>query len=111
MLPRLTNLLARLALAGALASGAALAQDAGKPQYGGQLIYAQSGEKFTLFMGRSTDQSGQDVWLHACETLVELSPQNEIKPLLAIVRHILVRRFRFIRLPLTAVLITVNVLP
>ena len=82
MLPRLTALLAPLALAGLLAPAAACAQEA-KPQYGGQLIYAQSGEKFTLFMGRSTDQSGQDVWLHACETLVEMDSKNEIKPLLA----------------------------
>jgi peptide/nickel transport system substrate-binding protein len=83
MLPRLTNLLGSLAVTGLLAGSAAFAQEASKPQYGGQLIYAQSGEKFTLFMGRSTDQSGQDVWLHACETLVDLNPQNEIKPLLA----------------------------
>lgn len=83
MLPRLTNLLGSLAVASLLVPGAAFAQDAGKPQYGGQLIYAQSGEKFTLFMGRSTDQSGQDVWLHACETLVEMNGKNEIKPLLA----------------------------
>src|SRR4051794_21287316 len=83
MLPRLTGLLGSLAVAGLLAASSAFAQESSKPQYGGQLIYAQSGEKFTLFMGRSTDQSGQDVWLHACETLVDLSPQNEIKPLLA----------------------------
>lgn len=75
-------LLRPLALLGAMASGAAMAQDS-TPQYGGQLIYAQSGEQFTLFMGRNTNQSGQDVWLHACETLVDMNEKNEIKPLLA----------------------------
>ena len=82
MMSTWTTLLRPLALAGVLASGAATAQTAA-PQYGGQLIYAQSGEKFTLFMGRNTDQSAQDVWLNACETLVDMNAKNEITPLLA----------------------------
>lgn len=82
MFSKLISLLRPVTLLGTLASGMAMAQDAA-PQYGGQLIYAQSGEKFTLFMGRNTDQSAQDVWLHACETLVDMNEKNEIMPLLA----------------------------
>ena len=60
----------------------ASAQDA-EPQYGGQLIYAQSGEKFSLFPGRNTDNGAQDVWLNACENLVELDEESNIVPVLA----------------------------
>lgn len=65
-----------------LAMGPASAQDM-KPQYGGQLIYAQSGEKFSLFPGRNTDNGAQDVWLNACENLVELDEDSNIVPVLA----------------------------
>lgn len=82
MFSKLIGLLRPVALLGILTSSMAMAQDT-TPQYGGQLIYAQSGEKFTLFMGRNTDQSAQDVWLHACETLVDMNEKNEITPLLA----------------------------
>jgi peptide/nickel transport system substrate-binding protein len=68
--------------AGLLAGGIALAQDA-KPQYGGELIYAQAGEQFSLFMGRNLDSGAQDVWLYACENLVEMNEQNEVTPHLA----------------------------
>lgn len=79
--------LGRVVMAAVLASSACfamplLAQGA-KPQYGGQLIYAQSGEKFTLFMGRNTDSGAQDVWLNACENLVELNDNSAIVPALA----------------------------
>ncbi len=54
-----------------------------KPQYGGEMIYAQGGAKFTLFPGRNTDVGAQDVWLYAYENLVELNEKNEIIPWLA----------------------------
>jgi ABC-type transport system substrate-binding protein len=82
MFRTLNALLCSFAVLVALASGMAFAQQTA-PQYGGQLVYAQSGEKFTLFMGRNTDQSAQDVWLNACETLVDMNEKNEIMPLLA----------------------------
>ena len=82
MFRTLNALLCSFAVLVALASGMAFAQQSA-PQYGGQLVYAQSGEKFTLFMGRNTDQSAQDVWLNACETLVDMNEKNEIMPLLA----------------------------
>jgi ABC-type transport system substrate-binding protein len=82
MTSKRTSLLIPAVLSGVLLSGMAFAQQA-NPQYGGQLVYAQSGEKFTLFMGRNTDQSAQDVWLNACETLVDMNEKNEITPLLA----------------------------
>ncbi|HEV7258659.1 MAG TPA: ABC transporter substrate-binding protein [Bosea sp. (in: a-proteobacteria)] len=81
MRSRVFTLAAAAALSGLAFASPASSQ--GQPQYGGQLIYAQSGEKFTLFMGRNTDQSAQDVWLHACETLVDMDEKNDIKPLLA----------------------------
>ena len=59
-----------------------LAQDA-KPQYGGEMIYAQAGEQFSLFPGRNLDSGAQDVWLYACENLVELNEKTEIVPVLA----------------------------
>src|SRR5262245_61320396 len=64
------------------AAGAAPAQEP-KPQYGGTMIYAQAGEQFSLFPGRNLDSGAQDVWLYACENLVELNEQNEIVPVLA----------------------------
>jgi ABC-type transport system substrate-binding protein len=66
-------------MAAATIAAAAEAQ----PQYGGEMIYAQGGEKFTLFPGRNTDSGAQDVWLYACENLVELNENNEIIPWLA----------------------------
>ena len=72
---------AALIASGLLVCSAA-AQD-NKPQYGGQLVYAQSGEKFSLFMGRNTDNGAQDVWLNACENLVELNETSDIVPVLA----------------------------
>lgn len=65
-----------------LASGLALAQSA-TPQYGGELVYAQAGEQFSLFPGRNLDSGAQDVWLYACENLVEMNEDSSISPLLA----------------------------
>lgn len=53
------------------------------PQYGGELIYAQSGEKFSLFPGRNTDNGAQDIWLNACENLFEINEESELVPVLA----------------------------
>lgn len=53
------------------------------PQYGGELIYAQSGEKFSLFPGRNTDNGAQDIWLNACENLFEINEDSELVPVLA----------------------------
>jgi peptide/nickel transport system substrate-binding protein len=66
----------------ALAATAALAADP-EPQYGGELIYAQAGEQFSLFPGRNLDSGAQDVWLYACEGLVELDEEAQIVPWLA----------------------------
>ena len=65
-----------------LAGGMAFAQDA-KPQYGGEMVYAQAGEQFSLFPGRNLDSGAQDVWLYACENLVEMNEDGSISPLLA----------------------------
>ena len=73
---------AMVMILGICSVGIALAADA-KPQYGGEMIYAQGGAKFTLFPGRNTDSGAQDVWLYAYENLVELNEQNEIIPWLA----------------------------
>ncbi|MBI3706140.1 MAG: ABC transporter substrate-binding protein [Proteobacteria bacterium] len=78
----------RIASAGAAAllscalAASAQAQDA-KPQYGGELIYAQAGEQFSLFPGRNLDSGAQDVWLYACENLVEMNEDSAIVPWLA----------------------------
>jgi peptide/nickel transport system substrate-binding protein len=61
---------------------AALAADP-EAQYGGEMIYAQAGEQFSLFPGRNLDSGAQDVWLYACEGLVELNEEAEIVPWLA----------------------------
>jgi len=66
----------------ALAATATLAADP-EPQYGGELIYAQAGEQFSLFPGRNLDSGAQDVWLYACEGLVELDEEAQIVPWLA----------------------------
>ncbi len=82
---KIHQIFASAAVASVLALGAVngtLAADP-EPQYGGQMIYAQAGEKFTLFMGRNTDSGAYDVWLYACENLVELTEENEIIPWLA----------------------------
>jgi len=72
-----------LASAGAiLPLTAALAADP-EPQYGGEMIYAQPGEQFSLFPGRNLDSGAQDVWLYACEGLVELDEEGQIVPWLA----------------------------
>jgi ABC-type transport system substrate-binding protein len=68
--------------AGLLVGGVALAQDS-KPQYGGELIYAQAGEQFSLFPGRNLDSGAQDVWLYACENLVEMNEDSAVVPHLA----------------------------
>lgn len=75
-------LLALSMVAATVTSVQIYAQDA-TPQYGGQLIYAQAGAKFSLFPGRNTDASAQDVWLNACENLVNLDKENNIVPALA----------------------------
>ena len=61
---KFNQIFASAAVASVLALGAVngtLAADP-EPQYGGQMIYAQAGEKFTLFMGRNTDSGAYDVW-------------------------------------------------
>ncbi len=68
--------------ASALSTGSARSQDL-KPQYGGELIYAQAGEQFSLFPGRNLDSGAQDVWLNACENLVEMNEDSNIVPWLA----------------------------
>jgi ABC-type transport system substrate-binding protein len=73
---------AGLALAATLAAAPLAAQDM-KPQYGGELIYAQSGEKFSLFPGRNTDNGAQDIWLNACENLFEIDEESNLVPVLA----------------------------
>jgi len=65
-----------------LTATVAIAQDA-KPQMGGELIYAQAGEQFSLFPGRNLDSGAQDVWLYACENLVEMKEDGTIAPWLA----------------------------
>ena len=53
-----------------------------KPQYGGELVLTGQLDK-TMFPGRNTDAQGMDVYLNSCETLVELTAEREIRPLLA----------------------------
>jgi peptide/nickel transport system substrate-binding protein len=53
-----------------------------KPQYGGELVLTGQLDK-TMFPGRNTDAQGMDVYLNSCETLVELTADREIRPLLA----------------------------
>ena len=53
-----------------------------KPQYGGQLIYAQSGEEFSLFLGRNLD-SGAGCLAVCLRDAGRMSPMNEINPRLA----------------------------
>lgn len=55
----------------------------GEPQYGGELIYALSGETYSLFPGRQPGSNAQDAWLYALEGLVEINEDNEIIPWLA----------------------------
>ncbi len=52
-----------------------------EPQYGGELIYALSGETYSLFPGRQPGSDAQDAWLYALEGLVEINEENEIIPL------------------------------
>jgi len=63
-------------------AASAPAQDI-KPQMGGELIYAQAGEQFSLFPGRNLDSGAQDVWLYACENLVEMKEDGSVAPWLA----------------------------
>jgi len=56
---------------------------ASEPQYGGELIYALSGETYSLFPGRQPGSNAQDAWLYALEGLVEINESNEIVPWLA----------------------------
>ena len=53
------------------------------PSYGGELIYALSGETYSLFPGRQPGSNAQDAWLYALEGLVEIDEDNEIRPWLA----------------------------
>ena len=53
-----------------------------KPQYGGELVLTGQLDK-TMFPGRNTDAQGMDVYLNSCETLVELTAEREIRPMLA----------------------------
>lgn len=63
-------------------SAAVTASDS-EPQYGGELIYALSGETYSLFPGRQPGSNAQDAWLYALEGLVEINEDNEIVPWLA----------------------------
>lgn len=54
-----------------------------EPYYGGELIYAISGETYSLFPGRQPGSNAQDAWLYALEGLVEINEDNEILPWLA----------------------------
>ena len=54
-----------------------------EPQYGGELIYALSGETYSLFPGRQPGSDAQGAWLYALEGLVEINEENEIIPWLA----------------------------
>ena len=54
-----------------------------EPQYGGELIYALSGETYSLFPGRQPGSDAQDAWLYALEGLVEINEEHEIIPWLA----------------------------
>ena len=64
-----------------LAAVSARAEDA-KPQYGGDLVLTGQLDK-TMFPGRNTDAGGMDVYLNACENLVEMTADRAIKPVLA----------------------------
>lgn len=81
MKARCKSLLAASIALGAALSVPAAAQEA-KPQYGGELVLAGQLDK-TMFPGRNTDAGGMDVYLNACETLVELTADRQIKPVLA----------------------------
>ncbi len=74
--------------AGRAGEGADQAGGAGEgappePQYGGELIYALSGETYSLFPGRQPGSQAQDTWLYALEGLVEIDENNQIVPWLA----------------------------
>jgi hypothetical protein len=71
---------ASIALSAMLALPASAQQP--KPQYGGELVLTGQLDK-TMFPGRNTDAQGMDVYLNSCETLVELTADREIRPLLA----------------------------
>jgi ABC-type transport system substrate-binding protein len=76
------NVLVIMSIAlGAALSAPVIAQEP-KPQYGGELVLAGQLDK-TMFPGRNTDTGGMDVYLNSCETLVELTDDRQIKPLLA----------------------------
>ena len=79
---RLSRSVACFAAVAAIAAAPLSAQSM-EPQYGGELIYAQSGEKFSLFPGRNTDNGAQDIWLNACENLFEINEESELVPVLA----------------------------
>ena len=76
------KLAAAVALSAAsLVAVSARAEDA-KPQYGGDLVLTGQLDK-TMFPGRNTDAGGMDVYLNACENLVEMTADRTIKPVLA----------------------------
>ncbi|WP_187394056.1 ABC transporter substrate-binding protein [Oceaniovalibus sp. ACAM 378] len=79
---RVARGVAYMAAAATINAAPLFAQDM-EPQYGGELIYAQSGEKFSLFPGRNTDNGAQDIWLNACENLFEINEDSELVPVLA----------------------------
>ena len=77
---------AKMAAAATLAASLILpmcvrAEDA-KPQMGGELVLTGQLDK-TMFPGRNTDAGGMDVYLNACENLVEMTADRTIKPMLA----------------------------
>src|SRR4051812_27514961 len=69
---------ASIALCAILAAPASAQQ----PQYGGELVLTGQLDK-TMFPGRNTDTGGMEVYLNSCETLVELTADGQIRPLLA----------------------------
>ncbi|WP_201833731.1 ABC transporter substrate-binding protein [Microvirga zambiensis] len=77
---------AKMATAATLAASTLLpmsvrGEDA-KPQMGGELVVTGQLDK-TMFPGRNTDAGGMDVYLNACENLVEMAADRTIKPVLA----------------------------
>ncbi|MET0744208.1 MAG: ABC transporter substrate-binding protein [Microvirga sp.] len=77
---------AKMAAAAALSAaslvGVSARAEEAKPQYGGDLVLTGQLDK-TMFPGRNTDAGGMDVYLNACENLVEMTADRTIKPVLA----------------------------
>jgi peptide/nickel transport system substrate-binding protein len=66
----------------ALAAILATPVSAQQPQYGGELVLTGQLDK-TMFPGRNTDTGGMEVYLNSCETLIDLTADAQIRPLLA----------------------------